>query len=240
MTNENRNHNQAFVWLALLGSVALHALLLQVPGMRTLQPSSPPNALEVELVLVEQPSPEPDPSAQPPEPPPSETPTATTVADPPEPPTPEPDAPTIADQGSEVPDIESHQPPLGYRVLQQVHINHAVHEVPDQRNRLQGAPSPSLPGQVGWLNDHVGTVAASSDHWRDPDGGFSSRLVMANGQVVCGHIRPLTVSEMFNPALSLAVPMFRLCGRRRPEPVDRSDPWVRGSGSHPGSTLQDP
>ena len=231
MTSEKQGFNRTFLWLALLGSLALHALLLRVPGMKTPHPSSP-NSMEVELAFVEDLAPDlTSPSETLPEPSRIEMPI--TEADPepdtPEADTPEPDTFRAADQSPEIPAINSHTP-LGYRVLQQVHLNHSGHEVPDHRNRLDGALAPRLPGQVGWLNDYVGTVTASSDHWRDPDGGISSRLVMANGQVVCGHIRPMTVSEMFNPALSLAVPMFRLCGRERPEPVDRTDPWYRGPG----------
>jgi hypothetical protein len=226
MDSENAGKNQAILWLALLVSLVLHALMVQLPGrQRTPPPDS--GSLDIELVFVEATRPQPEIRPEPqitPEPEMQVEPDAVVAFS-------EQTPVEMIDPVLETPAVEGPELPAGVRLLQQIRRNHSGHEAPDMRNRIHGAPVPRLPGQPGWLNDHVGTVIAGSDHWRDADGGISSRLVMSNGQVICGHIRPLTVSEIFNPTLSLAVPMFRECGRERPQPVDRTDPWFRGPGS---------
>ena len=63
------------------------------------------------------------------------------------------------------------------------------------------------------------------------DGAQAMRVVTASGQVYCGRARALTASEEFNPWKSTALMYWRDCGRERPEPIDRSNPWVRGNGS---------
>jgi len=89
---------------------------------------------------------------------------------------------------------------------------------------------PRLPGATGWMDQHVGTVTASREHWRSADGGLHSRIVATNGRVVCASIRPPTMQEFFNPWMSSAVPMLRSCGRERPPPADNNDPWHRRAG----------
>jgi hypothetical protein len=101
---------------------------------------------------------------------------------------------------------------------------------PGQRNALQAAPVPKLPDSAGWLNDYVGTVSPSVDRWVSNDGSRHTRILLASGQVVCGRAAPPTPAEMFNPSMAMNVMHFRLCGRERPPPVDRTDPWMRVPG----------
>ncbi len=89
---------------------------------------------------------------------------------------------------------------------------------------------PALPSAVGWLNDYVGQVTPSVDRWTSPDGSQHARIVLANGRVYCGKSGPPTAAEMFNPSMSANVMRYRYCGRERPDPIDRSNPWVRGAG----------
>lgn len=96
---------------------------------------------------------------------------------------------------------------------------------------VEGAAAPRLPGTAGWLNDYVGTVTPHADSWLEADGAGASRVVTASGQVYCGRVRAPTAAEEFNPWMSAAVMTWRPCGRKRPEPIDHSDPWVRGQGS---------
>ncbi len=219
-TGKTDNHRTC-LWLALLASLVLHVVLFQLPGTR---PSPPPDpaSLDIDLVFVDVEKPDPD----------SEPPPRLEEEIEPEPETASPEqAPVeIIEATPESPSIVTPEMPTNQKFLRQVRINHSGLERPDTRNRLEGAPVPRLPSQPGWLSDYVGMVAASSDQWREADGAISSRVVMSDGRVICGRIRAPTTSEIFNPALSLAVPRFRICGRERPEPVDRTDPWVRGDG----------
>ncbi|MEE4639825.1 MAG: hypothetical protein V2J42_13895 [Wenzhouxiangella sp.] len=102
--------------------------------------------------------------------------------------------------------------------------------MPD-RPVLEGFAIPRLPGAPGWLNDQVGTVAPQQDSWLEADGANAARVVTGSGQVYCGLRRAPTAAEEFNPWMSAALMTWRECGRRRPEPVDRENPWVRGSGN---------
>ena len=102
---------------------------------------------------------------------------------------------------------------------------------PPPRAALEGSAVPRLPGQSGWLNDHVGTVTPHAERWLEADGASASRVVTASGQVHCGRARAPTAAEEFNPWMSAVVMTWRPCGRERPEPVDRSNPWTRGRGT---------
>jgi hypothetical protein len=86
---------------------------------------------------------------------------------------------------------------------------------------------PRLPGNSGWMNAYVGTVAAGTERWAGSDGSMNSRTVLSSGQVICASIRPPTVQEFFNPWMSTAVAMIRDCGRERPGPPDGQNPWQR-------------
>lgn len=100
-------------------------------------------------------------------------------------------------------------------------------EQTENDGRLAYRKLPGLPSQPGWLNQYTGRVSPSIDRWRGSDGGSSARIVTGSGQVVCVQTRAPTTAEIFNPWMSLAVPMVSLCGRERPPPPDRSDPWQR-------------
>ncbi|QKK02163.1 MAG: hypothetical protein HND55_05520 [Pseudomonadota bacterium] len=97
--------------------------------------------------------------------------------------------------------------------------------------------APVLPSQPGWLHHYTGRVTASIDRWNGNDGTRNARIVTASGLVLCIRTRALTATEFYNRWASVAVPMISDCGRERPQPVDRSDPWVRAPG--PASSVGD-
>ena len=131
-------------------------------------------------------------------------------------------------QSTDEPVDESSDEPFSQHVLASVRELHGELEIPKEPDILQPHSVPALPAQPGWLNDHVGMVEAGWERWQNADGTRESRIVMANGQVVCGRARAPVPSEIFNPQFALNIMAFRLCGRERPEPVDRTDPWLRG------------
>ena len=96
---------------------------------------------------------------------------------------------------------------------------------------IEGFAVPRLPSQAGWLNDYVGPIRPHIDRWQEADGAQAMRVVTASGQAYCGRARAPTASEEFNPWKSTALMYWRLCGREQPEPIDRSNPWLRGDGS---------
>jgi len=98
---------------------------------------------------------------------------------------------------------------------------------PDPPPRRDHAPLPRLPDAPGWINDHVGTVTRHTDQWVNADGSSQARIVTGSGQIYCGRNDPPSMGEIFNPQFSLNVMRWRNCGRESPEPVDRSDPWLR-------------
>lgn len=105
----------------------------------------------------------------------------------------------------------------------------AAPSTPD-RSVLEGFAVPRLPAAPGWLNDQVGTVAPQHDSWLEADGANAARVVTRSGQVFCGRRRAPTAAEEFNPWMSAAIMTWRACGRRRPEPVDHGNPWLRRPG----------
>lgn len=100
-------------------------------------------------------------------------------------------------------------------------------EATDDSPGLEFGSVPELPSQPGWLNQYTGRVTPSLDRWQGNDGSRNARVVTGSGQVVCVRTRAPTSAEIFNPWMSVAVPMASSCGRERPRPVDRSDPWHR-------------
>lgn len=116
--------------------------------------------------------------------------------------------------------------------LDSLAILEAVREAhrPTQAPSSERAAIPRLPDQPGWLNDHVGTVRAGRDSWHLPDGSQRARLVTRSGDIWCGQNDPPPISDVFNPQFSVNVMRWRKCGRERPAPVDRTDPWLRAPG----------
>ncbi len=134
------------------------------------------------------------------------------------------------------PGEKTRQPPVvdastesfSQHILASVRQLHGQIEPAEASNILQAQPIPALPDQPGWLNDYVGSVKPSLDQWQNSDGSRETRMVLANGQVICGRAQAPTVAELFNPQFALNIMTFRHCGRERPKPIDRTDPWQRG------------
>ncbi len=166
MDSEKTGNNRTVLWLALVASLVLHALIIRLPGMQS-SPSPNPLSLDIELVFVDALEPEPEPKSEPPPPEPEER-----MEPEPAMASPEPTPVEIIDATPESIASERPEIPAGQRLLEQVRINHSSMATPDFRNRLQGAAVPRLPGQPGWLNDHVGPVNARRDQWREADGGY--------------------------------------------------------------------
>jgi hypothetical protein len=100
-----------------------------------------------------------------------------------------------------------------------------------QPEGLRYSRTPALPSQPGWLNRYTGPVETSIDRWRGNDGSRSARIVTGSGQVFCVRTRAPTMSEIFNPWMSSAVPMVSGCGRERPDAPDPANPWLRRPGT---------
>lgn len=231
-------------WLlaAIGGSLLLHGSMMLVPywqqpaapdAGRTIRlvSSAPFSQPEPETIPEQEPLPEQETIVEPPVPEPSPAPTTTEplpiVALP---------APASRESTDEPADNQSSVEPFSQQVLASVRELHGGLEIPKEPDILQPHPVPALPAQPGWLNDYVGTVEAGWERWQNADGTRESRIVMANGQVVCGRARAPVPSEIFNPQFALNIMAFRLCGRERPEPVDRTDPWLR-AGPISGSEM---
>lgn len=219
-------------WLVigLLASLLAHALILLLPGWQNTAPKASRN-LEISLAFEA-------PASRP------ETPEDDTegVAEAPA----QDDRPTMPMELAEAAHTEQEslqpwersedepRPESGLQLRQQalglVSREHLNFESPGQRSALKAAPVPKLPDSAGWLNDYVGAVSPSVDRWVGNDGSRHTRIVLASGQLVCGRATPPTPAEMFNPSMAMNVMHFRLCGRERPTPVDRTDPWRRVPG----------
>jgi len=100
-----------------------------------------------------------------------------------------------------------------------------------------GESLPGLPGVRGWISGYVGRVRPGADTWKANDGSTRGRYVMADGTLVCTQRRAPTIDEMVNPWKSTVVTMGRLCGRKRPEMPDFTNPRVqppaRAAGNGP-------
>lgn len=213
----------------IVAALVLHALLLLV----ALPPRQPPDRTTIKLQWVDVDRPAtPGPTPVEMTPPKEQRPPEAE-------PEPEPITPSATATARSAPASEPDEPadpvsaaPSGQRLRELALIAGRA-----QTERTSPAPSglagfavPRLPGQAGWLNDHVGTVTPHADRWLEPDGASAARAVTASGQVFCGRARAPTAAEEFNPWMSAVVMTWRPCGRERPEPVDRSNPWVRGQG----------
>ncbi|MFU8832405.1 MAG: hypothetical protein ACNA7J_09640 [Wenzhouxiangella sp.] len=219
--------------LAIGGSLLIHGFILLLPGLRAPIPETR-DGLDVTLAVLPPKAPEPvEPQAE-------RTPDAIepTLAEPeptrrPEPPVRllvvEPDGPS-APEPPGVPQTRL----TGQQILATIRQDESWLHAPDQTDSFKAAPLPALPDSPGWINDYVGTVTSSTDRWQANDGSRGTRTVLASGQIICGQIRAPTMAEMFNPSFSVNIATFWNCGRERPEPVDRSNPWIRAPQSDTG------
>ncbi len=133
--------------------------------------------------------------------------------------------PEISSLGPQTPN----GPNLADRLLDEIRSNVRQLDLPDGPNRvIKPPPVPTLPSRSGWINQYVGTVEPTMERWQNPDGSRATRVVLANGQIICGQARAPTTFELFNPQFSLNIMTFRDCGRQRPTPADTTDPWYRG------------
>jgi len=90
-----------------------------------------------------------------------------------------------------------------------------------------GEAAPGLPGVRGWISTHVGRVRPGADTWKANDGSTRGRYVTADGTVVCTQRRAPTMDELMNSWKSTVVTMARICGRARPDAPDFTDPRVQ-------------
>lgn len=100
-------------------------------------------------------------------------------------------------------------------------------KAPETSPSHRGAPAPKLPGGPSLFDAWMGPVSPQLDQWMEPGGERHARVTFSNGQIVCIQARGLTTQELFNPWMSAAIPMSRLCGRQRPEAIDLENPWLR-------------
>ncbi len=220
-------------WLlaAVALSVAAHlALLILLPNL-DIPGKSPAPGIEISLLepapaVEPEPLPtetmiEPEPSISPPEREQSQEPDEETQTIDPQPAEPASRPATIIEQESSPSER-----------LDSMAVLEAVREAhrPTQAPRSDRSSIPRLPDQPGWLNDYVGTVRPSNDSWHEPDGSQRARLVTRSGDIWCGQNDPPPISDVFNPQFSVNVMRWRTCGRERPTPVDRTDPWLRAPG----------
>ncbi|AKS42144.1 hypothetical protein [Wenzhouxiangella marina] len=218
------------VLLALTGSLLLHLALLAIHWTRGESPAADRTELAVRLDAPRASAPdsadqeiEPDPPAVEPE----ATPEIEPIIRPAEVST-EPGI-TIADAGDQAEDSSVRIEPRisSDQLLSAVRQNLAPTDIPEMAGPLEPAAVPELPSRRGWIDEYVGTVDARLERWQNNDGTRETRIVTASGQVICGRARAPTSFELFNPQFALNIMMFRECGRERPPPIDRNDPWVR-------------
>ena len=138
-------------------------------------------------------------------------------------------SPPSASATSDPPD-SSVQAPLTTRLLSAVRANLGQPSIPEAPSAIEPATVPELPATQGWINDYVGTVEPRVDQWENNDGSRQTRIVTASVQVYCGRARAATSAEIFNPQFAVNVMMFKECGRARPAPVDKTNPWLRRPG----------
>ncbi len=234
---EKMGKQRTALWagLAIGGSLLIHGFILLLPGLRVPSPDTR-DGLDVTLAVLPPKTPEPV------EPQPERTPDATdseTLTESertqrPEPPVRllviEPDSPSVPEPPS-VPQTRL----TGQQILDSIRQDESWRNAPDQTDSFKAAPVPALPASPGWINDYVGTVTSSSDRWQANDGSSGTRTVLASGQIICGQTRAPTMAEIFNPSFSVNIATFWACGRERPEPVDRSNPWIRAPQSDTGA-----
>ncbi len=239
---------QQRIWPAagvLAISVLVHVALLFVPlpGPRHETNEIAPSTLRVELIAQPSPTPTPTPEEAPAAPKPPE-PKARKSAQPHQPTPPGQATPEAAASGEPTSEPASPWPAVAVpdpgpetiraRLLGAARKLGRESEKTGEARGVNYRDVPELPSQQGWLHQYTGRASTSIDRWRGNDGSTSARIVTGSGQIVCVHTRAPTTAEIFNPWMSAAVPMMSVCGRERPEGVDRADPWVRAPGGGTG------
>ncbi len=216
-----------FLALSILGHLAVFALI----GFQQPQTQPAPQTV-LQVALVERPEqrnePKPDDAETPPE--------SESLAQPPAPELteipPREIGPLIASSEAEA-KIDP-EPAAGARLI--TNLNTQLPGVvaklnpmaaPEQKISHLGKAAPKLPGGPSLFDEWMGPVKPNLDRWRDASGGVNAQLTLANGDLVCIKVRAPTTRELFNPWMSAAIPMSRLCGRKNAEPVDLENPWLR-------------
>ncbi|TVR97050.1 MAG: hypothetical protein EA418_04050 [Wenzhouxiangellaceae bacterium] len=136
-----------------------------------------------------------------------------------------------ADQAVAPATIESPAPTIDTtHVLGQLRLLDRAGSTRDRSADQAHGRIPALPDPPSWLNDYVGPVTPEGDFWQEMDGSRRARIVTADGSVFCGRTDPPSIQDDFNPQFSTNVMRWNRCGRERPTPVDRTDPWMRQAG----------
>lgn len=86
---------------------------------------------------------------------------------------------------------------------------------------------PKLPGAPSVFDAWLKPATPQLDQWVKSGGGMGARQVLSDGTVLCVRVRAPTTQETFNPWMSAAVPMTRVCGRDKASMPDLSNPWLR-------------
>lgn len=108
-------------------------------------------------------------------------------------------------------------------VVQGLHSPKSAQSAPG----YQAHSIPKLPGAPGVLDAWLKPATPQLDRWANPGGGMGARQVLSDGTVLCIRLRAPTTQEIFNPWMSAAVPMTRVCGRRQALMSNLTDPWRR-------------
>ena len=244
---------RGFPWLALAGSLIVHAVALMLVikasfQERTIEPSD--RIITMHLAPLSPREPEPDLAPDPevempmtnPQPPvrqqePAGANTATMDA--------QIDAPIDALLATPTPEIDAREPDtaksgaltapaqdpasLRARILERVGARPASEA--DEKGSTPwpatGEAAPGLPGVRGWISGYVGHVHPGADTWKATNGSTRGRYVMADGTIVCTQRRAPTIDELMNQWKSTVVTMAGICGRARPDAPDFTDPRVQ-------------
>lgn len=86
---------------------------------------------------------------------------------------------------------------------------------------------PKLPSAPSVFDAWLKPATTQLDQWVNSGGGMGTRQVLSDGTVLCIRVRAPTTQEVFNPWMSAAVPMTRVCGRDKAPMPDLSNPWLR-------------
>ena len=241
--------SRRFPWLALAGSLIVHAVALMLLTKasfqeRTIEPSDRIITMHLAPLSPREPEldPEPDPEIEmpvtDPQPPvrqqqPAGANTATM------------DAQVDALLATPSPEIDAREPdtaksgaltaPAQDPASLRAHILEQVGALPASEADKKGSTpwpatgeaAPGLPGVRGWISGHIGQVRPSADTWQASDGSTRGRYVMADGTVVCTQRRAPTMDELMNPWKSTVVTLAGICGRARPDAPDFTDPRVQ-------------
>lgn len=135
---------------------------------------------------------------------------------------------------SDISEPEENGAPAGARLI--TNLNAQLPGVVAKLNPIESARDdpghlgkalPKLPGGSSLFDQWLGPVKPDLDRWRDASGATNAMVTLPNGELVCIKVRAPTTQELFNPWMSIAVPMSRLCGRKKPESVNLENPWLR-------------